>query len=167
MLIAEAESGVAIAQRDDVDFFIFPTDEVATEFYDYAYTMVDGKEVDSIAGTPTSRPSLRRSEMRERRLPTPWVSFPDIEPYPLIRLDDFISTRIVEAVVHGIDLTDALSRPTTATPEGIEHTAGILDALLTRSSEGQRPTDLADDLAWVRAASGRASHPDPRLPVLR
>ena len=27
--------------------------------------------------------------------------------------------------------------------------------------------DLADDLAWVRAASGRGpGHPDPRLPLI-
>jgi hypothetical protein len=30
-----------------------------------------------------------------------------------------------------------------------------------------RPADLADDLAWVRAASGRGpEHPDPRLPLI-
>jgi len=30
-----------------------------------------------------------------------------------------------------------------------------------------RPPDLADDLAWVRAASGRGpGHPDPRLPLI-
>ena len=26
--------------------------------------------------------------------------------------------------------------------------------------------DLGDDIAWVRAASGRAGHPDPRLPLI-
>ena len=29
-----------------------------------------------------------------------------------------------------------------------------------------RPAGLADDMAWVRAASGRAPHPDPRLPLI-
>ena len=29
-----------------------------------------------------------------------------------------------------------------------------------------RPADLADDLAWVLAASGRAEHPDNRLPLI-
>ena len=31
---------------------------------------------------------------------------------------------------------------------------------------GREPADLTEDLAWVRAASGRAPHPDPRLPLL-
>jgi len=29
-----------------------------------------------------------------------------------------------------------------------------------------RPADLTDDLVWVRAASGRAPHDDPRLPLI-
>jgi hypothetical protein len=92
--------------------------------------------------------------------------FPGYQPNPLIRLDEFISTRIVEAVVHGIDLTDAVARPPTATPEGVAHTARLLDSLLARTRAGGRPPDLADDVAWLRAASGRDAHPDPRLPLL-
>ena len=54
-----------------------------------------------------------------------------------------------------------------ATPEGLAVTAAILDELLARRTAG-RPPDLAgDDLAWVRAASGRGpAHPDPRLPLI-
>src|SRR5947199_148119 len=37
---------------------------------------------------------------------------------------------------------------------------------LTRRTVGRRPADLADDLAWVLAASGRAEHPDNRLPLI-
>ena len=33
-------------------------------------------------------------------------------------------------------------------------TAAILDDLLARRTVAGRPDDLADDLAWVRAASG-------------
>ncbi len=44
--------------------------------------------------------------------------------------------------------------------------AGILDELLARSSVAGRPDDLSDDMAWVRAASGRAEHDDPRLPLI-
>jgi hypothetical protein len=83
-----------------------------------------------------------------------------------MRLDEFVPSRIVEAVVHGIDLTEALGRPTIATPEGVAVTAGILDDLLARRTVAGRPADLADDLSWVRAASGRTPHPDPRLPLI-
>jgi hypothetical protein len=54
-----------------------------------------------------------------------------------------------------------------ATPEGIAMTAAIMDDLLARRTVAGRPPDLADDLAWVRAASGRGpEHPDPRLPLI-
>jgi len=74
--------------------------------------------------------------------------------------------RQVFADVHGIDLTDATGRPSIATPEGLAYTAALLDDLLARRTVAGRPADLTDDLAWVRAASGRQAHPDPRLPLL-
>ena len=83
-----------------------------------------------------------------------------------MRLDEFVPSRVVDAVVHGFDLTDAVGRDTIATPEGVALTAAILDELLARRTVAGRPADLADDLAWVRAASGRAEHPDPRLPLI-
>jgi hypothetical protein len=69
-------------------------------------------------------------------------------------------------VVHGFDLTDAAGGPSIATPEGVAIAAAIMDDLLARKTVAGRPVDLADDLAWVRAASGRAEHPDPRLPLI-
>ena len=54
-----------------------------------------------------------------------------------------------------------------ATPEGVARTAATMDDLLARRTVAGRPPDLADDLAWVRAASGRGpEHPDPRLPLI-
>jgi hypothetical protein len=86
--------------------------------------------------------------------------------YALMELGEFVPSRVVEAVVHGFDLTDALGRETIASPEAVAVTAGILDELLARRTVAGRPADLADDLAWVRAASGRAPHDDPRLPLI-
>jgi hypothetical protein len=59
-----------------------------------------------------------------------------------------------------------MGRGSIATPEGIAMTAEILDELLARRTVAGRPAGLPDDLAWVRAASGRASHAGPRLPVI-
>jgi hypothetical protein len=147
--------------RDRVSFFIFPRSEVAPVVYDYAYTMVEGK-------TPADMPGVLHetfSKTIEGSRATPPETVGS-GYYALMRLDEFATSRIVEAVVHGFDLTDALGRDSIATPAGIAATAEILDDLLARRTVPGRPADLSDDLAWVRAASGRAQHDDPRLPLI-
>jgi len=159
MLMAEPQSGQV--GRDRTSFFIFPRSEVAPVVYDYAYKMVDGK-------TPEQMPDVLR-ETFTKTIEGARATAPDtIGPgyYALMRLDEFVPSRVVEAVVHGLDLTDAIGREPIATPEGVAVTAGILDDLLARKTVAGRPSDLTDDLAWVRAASGRAEHPDPRLPLI-
>jgi hypothetical protein len=83
-----------------------------------------------------------------------------------MRVDEFVASRIVEAVVHGIDLTQALGRDPVATAAGLATTAAILDDLLARRTVAGRPGDLSDDLHWVLAASGRARSRDNRLPLI-
>jgi len=147
--------------RDRVSFFIFPRSEVAPVVYDYAYTMVEGK-------TPEQMPDVLH-ETFSRTVEEARASAPGTVGsgyYALMRIDEFVTSRIVEAVVHGMDLTDALGRDSIATPDGIAVTAGILDDLLGRRTVAGRPPDLTDDLAWIRAASGRGPHPDPRLPLI-
>jgi hypothetical protein len=161
MLMAEPQDGQV--GRDRVSFFIFPRSEHAPVVYDYAYTMVEGK-------TPAQMPDVLGATFAktiEGARSTP----PDTVGsgyYALMRLDEFVASRVVEAVVHGLDLTDALGRQPMATPEGLAVTATILDELLARQTVAGRPSDLTgDDLAWVRAASGRGpAHPDPRLPLI-
>lgn len=88
--------------------------------------------------------------------------------YGLIRLDEFLVTRIAEAVVHGLDLTDALGREPLPMPKAAPIAAALLDEVLARTRVPGRPADLGDDdLAFIRAASGRGPHPDPRFPVVR
>jgi hypothetical protein len=160
MLMAEPQDGQV--GRDRVSFFIFPRSEVAPVVYDYAYTMVEGK-------TPAQMPDVLGATFAKtvegaRSLPPDTVG-PGY--YALMRLDEFVASRVVEAVVHGLDLTDALGREPMATPEGVALTAAIMDDLLARRTVAGRPPDLGDDLAWVRAASGRGpEHPDPRLPLI-
>jgi hypothetical protein len=160
MLVAQQQPG-GQPGRDRVSFFIFPRSEVAPVVYDYAYTMVEGK-------TPRQMPDVLRDTfsgtIQDARSTPPETVGSGY--YALMRLDEFVPSRVVEAVVHGFDLTDAVGRATIATPEGVALTAAILDDLLARRTVAGRPADLADDLAWVRAASGRAEHPDPRLPLI-
>jgi hypothetical protein len=165
MLIEEAVPDGPEPQRDAVDFFVFPSDDVATQFYDYAFITVENRNPSDMAGVLRTTFAQTVEDARAGD-PGSVGAFPGFEPYPLIRLDDFVSTRVVEAVVHGMDLSDALEHAPTATPAGLAHTAGILDDLLARTGPDGRPGDLGDDLAWVRVASGRTPHPDMRLPLL-
>ena len=159
MLIAEPSDGQV--GRDRVSFFIFHRSEVAPVVYDYAYTMVEGK-------TPKDMPDVLRETftktIEESRANPPTLVGSGY--YALMQLGEFVPSRVVEAVVHGFDLTDALGRETIASPDAVAITAGILDELLARRTVAGRPADLADDLAWVRAASGRTVHDDPRLPLI-
>src|SRR6266545_4433126 len=159
MLVADPQMGQV--GRDRVSFFIFSRSEVAPVVYDYAYKIVEGK-------TPRQMADVLHETfaktIEEARATAPDTVGPGY--YALMRLDEFVPSRVLEAVVHGVDLTDALGRDSIATSEGVALTAAILDELLARRTVAGRPADLADDMAWVRAASGRAGHPDPRLPLI-
>ena len=160
MLIASQEDGQV--GRDRVSFFIFPRIEVAPVVYGYAFTMVEGK-------TPSDMPDVLHetfSKTIEESRATPPETIGS-GYYALMRLDEFVSSRVVEAVVHGIDLTDALGRDRLATDEAVAITADILDELLARRTVPGRPADLqSNDWEWIRAASGRSEHSDPRLPLI-
>jgi hypothetical protein len=159
MLISSSQEGQP--GRDRISFFIFPRSEVAPVVYDYAYKMVAGKSPEDMPAVLHETFSKTIEESRATPPDTIGSGY-----YALMRLDEFVPSRIVEAVVHGIDLTDALGRDSIATPNGIAVTAGILDELLARRTVGGRPADLQDNVAWIRAASGRGPHPDPRLPLI-
>lgn len=86
-----------------------------------------------------------------------------VGPFGAMRLDHYLTTRVVEVTVHGLDLRHALGLEEVATPAGLEVTCAVLEALLGLP----RPVDLArDDLGFVLAATGRVRHDDPDLPVL-
>ena len=147
--------------RDRTSFFINPRSETAPAVYDYAFTMVRGK-------TPADMPGVLHETFsgvisRARAVPADTVGPGYFAP---MRVDEFVASRILEAVVHGIDLTQALGRDYIATTDGIKHTASILDDLLARRTVGRRPPELSDDLEWILAASGRSVFEDNRLPLI-
>jgi uncharacterized protein (TIGR03083 family) len=53
---------------------------------------------------------------------------------PRLRLDEFLTTRVVEVVVHGLDLTDAVRHRAVATERGLAMVGGTLEALLGRAA---------------------------------
>ena len=147
--------------RDRTSFFINPRSETGPVVYGYAYTMVEGKTPADMPGVLAD--TFAKTIEEARSVPASAVGPGYFAP---MQVDEFVASRVVEAVVHGLDLTQALGRDPIGTPQGIALTASILDDLLARRTVGRRPADLADDLAWVLAASGRAEHPDNRLPLI-
>jgi hypothetical protein len=159
MLIAGRED--VQPARDRTSFFINPRSETGPVVYSYAYTMVEGK-------TPADMPDVLAETFTKtiadaRAVPASLVGPGYFAP---MRVDEFVASRIAEAVVHGIDLAQALESPYFATPGGIAITAAILDDLLARRTTGRRPADLPDDMDWILAASGRAESGDNRLPLI-
>lgn len=67
-------------------------------------------------------------------------------------LDDFLTTRVVETAVHGIDLADALDQPRWTAPEAAAH----LTALLLGPRHEQALADLGlGPVAFIAKATGR------------
>jgi hypothetical protein len=159
MLIAGQQD--AQPARDRISFFINPRSETGPVVYAYAYTMVEGKTPADMPGVLAE--TFTRTVSEARAVPASLVGPGYFAP---MRADEFVASRIVEAVVHGIDLAQALGVPYFATADGIAATAAILDDLLARRTTGRRPAALADDLDWILAASGRGPADDNRLPLI-
>jgi hypothetical protein len=147
--------------RDRTSFFINPRSESAPVVYSYAYTMVEGKQ-------PADMPDVLHETFAKTIEEARSVPEDTVGPgyFASMRVDEFVASRIVEAVVHGLDLTLPLGLEPLASKEGIAVTAAILDDLLARRTLGRRPDALTDDLDWVIAASGRAPFEDTRLPLI-
>jgi uncharacterized protein (TIGR03083 family) len=147
--------------RDRTSFFINPRSETAPVVYDYAFTLVQGK-------TPADMLRVLHQTFSDAISQARAVPAGTVGPgyFAPMRADEFVASRIVEAVVHGIDLTQALGRDYIATTDGIIETAEILDDLLARRTVGRRPPELSNNLEWILAASGRSDFEDNRLPLI-
>jgi uncharacterized protein (TIGR03083 family) len=115
---------------------------------------VNGRAVTELWATTCRRALEEAAACDPDRLLQPW-------PGPM-RLDHYLTTRVVEVCVHGLDLRRSLELEAVCTPPARAVTCTVLERLLG----GDRPERLDDDVAFVLAATGRTHHPDPRLPVL-
>lgn len=79
-----------------------------------------------------------------------------------MRTDEFAATRVVELVVHHMDVRRALDLPPDADPLAAQLAAGVLEGML----DGARPRNLGRT-RFILAATGRTPYDDPRFPVLR
>jgi Mycothiol maleylpyruvate isomerase N-terminal domain len=146
--------------RDRVSFFIADRSQVAPIVYDYAKGLAAQHTPESLSDKLGE--TFRATVAGARQHPAETVGS---GYFALMRLDEWIPSRTVEAVVHGLDLTDALGAAPIA-GAGVGTTKSILDDLLARRTVPGRPADLGDDLAFIRAAAGRAKHSDPRFPLV-
>jgi Mycothiol maleylpyruvate isomerase N-terminal domain len=146
--------------RDRVSFFIADRSQVAPVVYDYAKGLASQHTTESLIDKLGE--TFRATISGARQQPGDVVGS---GYFALMRLDEWIPSRTVEAVVHGLDLTDAVGAAVIANP-GVSTTAAILDELLARRTVPGRPADLGDDVAFIRVASGRAKHTDPRFPLV-
>ena len=105
--------------------------------YSYAYTRVEGKNPAGMPGVLAE--TFTKTISEARAVPASLVGPGYFAP---MRADEFVASRIVEAVVHGIDLAQALGAPYFATADGIAMTAAILDDLLARRTTGRRPAPV-------------------------
>src|SRR6266550_5803615 len=106
--------------RDRTSFFINPRSETGPVVYGYAYTMVEGKTPADMPGVLAE--TFGKTIEEARSVPAGAVGPGYFAP---MRVDEFVASRVVEAVVHGIDLAQALGRASIATAEGIEVPAAI------------------------------------------
>ncbi|HEX2029238.1 MAG TPA: maleylpyruvate isomerase N-terminal domain-containing protein [Nitriliruptorales bacterium] len=115
--------------------------------------------------------AARPEELRER-FSTAWrgaveaarVAVPGrLLPSPVgaMRLDHYLTSRVVEVTVHGLDLRAALGLEEVATPQGLVVTCAVLEGLA-----GGRPSDLEEDVGFVLAATGRRPHGAAGFPLL-
>jgi len=78
-----------------------------------------------------------------------------------MRTADYAATRVVELVVHHMDLRRALDLPPDSDPAAARLVTDLLEDLL----DGPRPRNLGRT-RFILAATGRIPHDDPRFPVL-
>jgi uncharacterized protein (TIGR03083 family) len=73
---------------------------------------------------------------------------------PIMRVDDFAATRVVEVAIHGLDLVHALERPPRAEDQAMSITSDVLSAILNVPLPPQLTWDRT---TWIEKASGRVS----------
>lgn len=161
-LVGEPQSGPPILDRVSFGMAASERHEVAPAVYqimiDHAEGHTPATVLDAVRGT------FKQALAAIHNTPRDTVGPAFFGP---IRLDEFVPTRVVETAIHGIDLTDAVGQPPLDLPRTYQLAAEVLEESLARKWVRGRPADLVgDDLAFVRAASGRGPHPDPRFPVV-
>ncbi len=78
-----------------------------------------------------------------------------------IAVEEYIPTRILEMVIHSLDITESLGIAPILHPTAEAVTVEIFEGLLL----GERPAALADNIAFLEAGSGRKPYPGLVIPA--
>ena len=114
---------------------------------------------DLIAGSYDSDAALARAfdTMQQRAVSLLDNADPDVVIRtwaPVMRVDDFAATRVVEVTIHGLDLGQALQRRLDTDDDALAITSDVLSGLLA----APLPPKLAwDRTTWIEKGSGRIS----------
>jgi uncharacterized protein (TIGR03083 family) len=164
-LVGEAQEGQPCLDRASFCMAASDRSQVAPVVYQYMIDLAKGHTPSTMLDT--IRETFKNVLDAIRTTPPDTIGSGAPAFFGPMRLDEFVPTRVVETVIHGMDLTDAVGRPPLDLPKATPIAAEILDEVLARVKVPGRPADLVgDDLAFIRAAAGRGEHPDPRLPVV-
>ena len=136
--------------RDRTSFFINPRSETGPVVYEYAYTMVQGKTPDQMPDVLAETFGKTIEECRSVAASTVGPGY-----FAPMRVDEFAASRIVEAVVHGLDLTQALGREPAASPPGSRRPRRYLTTCCPGGPSGSAPPTLPTTSrgCWRRRAA--------------
>jgi hypothetical protein len=127
---------VSPAPLDRASFYISDRSQAAPAIYQYILDHAEGHTLATMLDTV--RETFKRALEAIGTTPPETVG-PAF--FGLIRLDEFVATRVVETVVHGMDLTDALEMPPLPIPKATPMAAEILDELVARRTVPGRPAN--------------------------
>jgi len=147
---------------DHTTFFVTDVAQVAPAVDTFTRNSAKGLSPDAVRHTliATIDEAMRQARATEQSKVGPAFFGP-------MRLDALMLTRIIEAGVHGLDLSAALGKPPHLTARARRSCATQLEELLQHRRGIARPADLHDDIAFIEVATGRRPHADARFPVLQ
>lgn len=143
--------------RDRVSYFQYDADATAPAVA--ARTRREAADLApqdvAMAFAHTWRESLARVAEHPPSHVMPTISGP-------MHVQEYTATRVLEVVVHHMDLRRALDLSPDPDPAAADLVVEILEGLL----DGPRPRNLGRD-RFILVCTGRIAHDDPRFPVLR
>ena len=142
--------------HDRVSYFDFDVRAAAPQVADRSKD--DAARIGTDALTRTFGESWRETERQVAGLP---AGHPIHTIRGTMAVEEYAATRVLELVVHHMDLCRALGQPLHGDPAALALTESILRGLL----DGPPPEGLTG-AEFVLAATGRDPHDDPRFPVL-
>ncbi|HUH08392.1 MAG TPA: maleylpyruvate isomerase N-terminal domain-containing protein [Egibacteraceae bacterium] len=146
----------ATASRDRVSYFRYDPEAIAAEVAERARRAaaeLDPADLPSRFAEAWRRSAASASAASADRLVAPY--------WGVMRLDEYTATRVLEMVVHHMDIRGALDLPPLSSPSASRMTMELLEGLLG----APRPRNMGRT-RFILAATGRLEVEDPRFPVM-